>query len=342
MERKPLHRRRWFQIAVSALVLAVLASNLEFATLARFVTGVHPGFLVALAVLYPADRVFMAWKWHLLVRAEGSPMSLWTAIRIYQASGVVGLIMPLGGAGPDVVRVAMLKHHGMPMQLAVPSILVERACGILAAGMMVVVSLGLLLVLLQPEAGTPLARAAWISGWTGVIVGAGIAAIYAAVRIPTVGRVLGRIVDRLRLGSHFETLTSYARKGYLLAVSVLLSFVPNIIGIVGFYLVARAFAVDLTVLEAAAVVPFAAILERLPISWGGIGIREAGVVFVAGLFGVDAGDALLLSLTNYTLYLVVTVPLAAFYFVERKADSSIAEVLWQHRADTGSTGGSGG
>src|SRR5690606_9838095 len=205
MERKPFYRRGWFQMAVSAAILAVLASNLDLATLAEFFRRSDPRILVVLAILYPFDRVFMAWKWRLLARSEGSRMSLFTATRIYLASGAVGLVLPLGGFGPDMVRVALLSRHGMPMRLAVPSILVERACGILGAGIMVGVSLGLLLILLQPEAGTPLARAAWISAWTVAIVSAVIGACYAAVRVPAVGRFLGRIVERLKLGSHYET-----------------------------------------------------------------------------------------------------------------------------------------
>lgn len=322
-QRTPLHRRRWFQITVSVAILALLARNLDLDTLVDFLRGAHPGLLLVLALFHIVDRVFMAWKWHLLVRSEGTSMTLWTAVRIYLASGPVGLIIPLGGLGPDMARVAMLSHNGMPMSLSVPSIIVERACGILASGIMVGISLGVLLTLLQPESGTELARAAWITAWAILIVGGSLGACYAAIRVPALQAVVSRAMDRLKLKSHYETLCSYGNKGYLLVVSILLACVQNSAGIVAFYLAGKAFAVDIKFLEAAAIVPFAAIIERLPISWGGFGVREAGVVLVAGLFGIAAADALLLSIANYSFYLLTTIPLAAFYFLERRAEQRV-------------------
>jgi uncharacterized protein (TIRG00374 family) len=325
MAEKPLHQRRWFQIAVSVSILALLATTLDLGTLREFIRRGDREILLLLALLFPADRVFMAWKWHLLVRAKGSTMRLWTAIRIYLASGAVGLIVPLGGVGPDMARVAMLSHHGMPMSLAVPSILVERACGVLGSAIMLAVSIGVLVVMVDPQPGMPLERGLWIAGWTVVIVAAGLGATYAAARVSQVERLAGRLIDRLRLRPHVQTLRSYADNPLLLGVSVFLACVQQAIGMLALFLAALSFSVDLTFLQAAAIVPFAAILERLPISWGGIGVREAGVVVLAGLFGVPSSDALLLSLANYSLYLVMTIPLAGLYFWERKDEQRRAE-----------------
>lgn len=320
MASTKFYRNRWFQVAVSVVILAVLARSLDATALIDFIKRGDPWLLLLLVLFFPVDRVFMAWKWRLLVRSEGFDLRLWTAIRIYLASSAVGLIVPLGGVGPDVVRVAMLSHHGMPMQLSVPSILVERVCGILGSGIMLSVAVGLLILLLGAQATSSFVDTVWMAAWMLVTLGAGIGACYFLFRVPHVGRMLGKLIGRLGLRGQFQTLRSYTSKGGLLGLSVFLAWVEQWAAIIAFFIACKAFGVPLTLLQAAAIVPFASILERLPISLGGFGMREAGIVMVSGLFGIATSDALLLSLANYSMYLLATVPMATVYFLERKSE----------------------
>ena len=62
---------------------------------------------------------------------------------------------------------------------------------------------------------------------------------------------------------------------------------------------ACAFRIDVTALEVFAFVPLIWFLTMVPLSLGGLGVREAGFVYLFGTVGVAEGASLLLSLGTY-------------------------------------------
>src|SRR5690606_3943543 len=99
------------------------------------------------------------------------------------------------------------------------------------------------------------------------------------------------LFTRLRLDRHWRATLRLAGRRRLIGWSLLLSWLEQFAVIGSFWLCCRAFQVDVGFLEAMAIMPVAAILERLPLSLWGLGMREAGVVYMAGLFGIGYSDA---------------------------------------------------
>jgi uncharacterized membrane protein YbhN (UPF0104 family) len=76
------------------------------ATLAAF-DDLEPVAIALTVVLYLLDRLSMAHKWNILLRARNCWLSHWAAFRIYLASGFVGYVIP-ASVGSDVFRAARL------------------------------------------------------------------------------------------------------------------------------------------------------------------------------------------------------------------------------------------
>lgn len=330
MASLPLRRRTSFRAVVSLGLVAILASQLRWQDVIRFFDSADPLIIVALLLFFPLDRAFMAWKWRLLVIAQGQHMPLWTAIRIYLGSSVAGLAVPLGGAGPDIARVALLRAEGMPGHLSVGTIIIERLAGLVGSLLMLGTAMVIALALLGP---------AWLQGFESaaeLLLPIGLAMVVVAIAIGWYGPALlrrfatSRLGQRLDLPTYLGTLTSLLGKRGLMALSVVLAWIEQWASVIAFYLTCVAFGVDIGFLACAAIVPLASILERLPISVGGIGLREAGIVLMAMPFGVSQADAFLVSLTTYSLYLLAIIPLSALFFV---GQGGVAIVQGDIRAD---------
>jgi hypothetical protein len=67
-----------------------------------------------------------------------------------------------------------------------------------------------------------------------------------------------------------------------------------------------------------AVVPILLLVQVLPISIGGWGVREAAAVALLGMTGVDAASGLLVSIMFGVLLLLATLPGALFWLILRE------------------------
>ena len=137
------------RLTVSLGLLALLFVVADPAEVLRRVRGIAPGalpFAVALSVL---DRVTMAWKWWLLLRARRLEVPLGIAVRAYFASSLYGLVLPVT-VGADAVRIVALRHAGAADVMA--SIAIERSLGFVAMGSVALLSCLLLASAVADEA----------------------------------------------------------------------------------------------------------------------------------------------------------------------------------------------
>lgn len=102
-----------------------------------------------------------------------------------------------------------------------------------------------------------------------------------------------RFVNKLQAGfdHFFEAVDIYkTRKIFLLKVASL-TVIVWVITIVQYYLVALALGIDISFLYLFAIMPIVNIISSLPIAFGGIGTREASLVFFFGLIGLSPSSA---------------------------------------------------
>lgn len=310
--------RKGLQYFVTIALMAVLAATVDWQDVLRLLRRATPDVLVLLLAVYIADRCFMAWKWHLLARTLGSAPGLWMSTRIYVGSSVAGIALPLGGLGPDVVRTMLLTREGMPSEHAVSSILVERLCGIAGAALMLLFAGALLLVLLPAEdaALRDLLPVLLAAGGAALVLG--FIALYLGYRFGALRRLLAALEHRPTLHKYLKAVAHFSSHRPLLAGSIALAWLEQWAPVLALYLAFRTFGIELGLLECAAIVPLASVLERLPISVAGFGVREAGIVLAAGWFSVPPGDAFLVSLFEHSVYYASLLPMALIYVLGRR------------------------
>ncbi len=291
----PLAARLAVTVGLLGVLVFVVAEPTEL--LARL-RGTRLMPLLAAVALSALDRFVMAYKWSLLLAARGVAVGLWTAVRAYFASSLVGLVLPVT-VGADAMRVIALRRVGMLEVTA--SIVIERLLGVMAMA-----SVALLSCLILANALADL-------GVESLFVW-----LLAAVVIGTVAFV-GSLLAAERWASHAAGSSSRLRRAAeaygryrqhpgVLAVFYALSVFEGLLSAAIAYVAAIGLGVDVPPLILIATVPLAMASARLPISLGGFGVQEAAFVYLAGVVGVGGTDALSIMLVSDIAMLVALAP----------------------------------
>jgi hypothetical protein len=278
------------------------------AELVRRLGGADPAWVLGIVGLVTADRLLMAWKWWLLVRGREAAVSLWAAVRTYYLASFAGFFLPMT-LGADAVRVAALAGEGRTAGL-VASVVLERALGALAQGVLALVAVGALVALGLGATIGP--RERWMAA--GVLVAAFLAF---PLSFPLAGRAAGRLQAvggwRGTLRALAAAYAGYAEAAGLVLVFFGLTLLEGCIPVVYHYMAGRALGLDLGFSLFVATVPLVFLVARLPVSLGGIGVLETSFVYLAGLLGLGRTEALSIALLAEAVVVVSLSPGALVY-----------------------------
>lgn len=228
-----------------------------------------------------------------LAHVQGLPLTRMEAFGINLSTVFYGLFLPGGTATSWIVRLLRLPDAREQLGLALAVIAADRAFATAAGAL-----LGLAADLALRVPATPVVTIGLAAAMVGTaLIGRALlspdvpAWLQRIRKLPLVRRIATRIIHGER--SH-EPLTKAAA-----ARAILLSVAVHGLGIFAWWILARAIGLELGVLEVAWVRSASLIVGLLPVTVGGLGLREGTAVLLLALFGVAAADALALSLLAF-------------------------------------------
>jgi uncharacterized protein (TIRG00374 family) len=313
--RRPRHRLVWTaKIVISAGLLWLLLARVDLARLWETARGASMPWLAAALALYFAMVLVSAWRWGLLLAAQHVRVPFGTLTGSFLVATFFNNFLP-SNIGGDVVRVSDTARAAGSKTLAATVVLVDRGIGLL--GLVFIAALGATLASGDARALGPLGPGLL---WTVLAAGLGVSA--PMVLLPrAVGRAL-RPLQRLHhdwVSTRIERLTSALGRFGAAPGALAGCFAGAIVVqalIVAFYAAAaHALSVPIPVAHLAVLVPLSFIVQMLPISVNGFGVREAtfGVYFARIDLPLDA--ALALSFTGAVLMMILSIPGAAVYLL---------------------------
>jgi glycosyltransferase 2 family protein len=253
--------------------------------------------LILLSILVSSVR------WSALLKQFQVIQGILDSWRYYLISMFYGVMLP-GVIGGDVVRLGLsIKQHGLGMKgILTAGILFERACGFMAILMIFAV-----MISFAPE----------ILGGTQVLTGpiyalpiaiiAGFILFFVALKRGPERWFVGEASSRQGLMARMRLLLGRFRElsAFALTFILMLSLLINFVDILGSYLLSKALYLNVTFSLFLLVIPMTYVLTALPISLGGLGVREGILTFFLVKVGVMASDAVLLAFLIYLNRLAV-------------------------------------
>jgi len=269
---------RWFKLALTAGLLLALAYGVDVPRLAAQLSHVRPDVIGLVFAGYLAGQVLSASKWWLLARPLGFEQPLRTFVAYYFAGMYLNLFVPSMVAG-DAARGYLLTRDRGGLAAALHSVVVDRVVGLAALtwlGAAAFLAFGPSVVPPALHYGMIGGAAATLLVWWGLPYG-----------IAGTDRVSGR------LRAWLERLDGpYRRLPGLLGVACGLSFVFHLFHLGLHVVIAEAMGLGVPWWYLALLVPAVQILSSLPVSFGGLGVRETGYVVSLGWWGVGSDAAL--------------------------------------------------
>ena len=239
-------------------------------------------------------------RWHLLLEVAGVAVGWGRTAQLSLAGLFFNSVLP-GVMGGDVMRAYWAaKDAPQARPAAVVSILMERVLGLTAT-----VSLGAALILPHWSDLTdhPVTRA----GAYAFSAVAGILFILLTILAhPASGRILSgkaRVGWRRAAGEGAEACHVCLTHPVGAGVGLLLSVLAQLALVGLFYSVSRAVGTGLEFWPLASVLPMVAMVTMLPITWNGLGLREAAFVTFLGTLAIPAPQAVAISLGGFAMIL---------------------------------------
>jgi hypothetical protein len=280
-----LSHRPWLYVRI-ALTVAAFAALLYFVPARDLLQAAERiparawAGCFALAFL---GQLFSVARFQLLLAAYGADQKpRWLeALRLFLVSSFYNTYVP-GGVAGDVVRAMVVRkcfaRGGLTSALAVS--LVERVTGL--AGMLLLVALVSVLM--------PLAGMASLLPFSLL----GLAAAACAIAAVIAGRKLAPSLPA-RLRKVAESLPALSSFGaYFLALAA--AVVTHVLSALGYHVIIHSLSARAQLSESLVIVPIATSAQYLPATIAGAGTRDAAFVLLYQRVGIDAADALAMSL----------------------------------------------
>ena len=308
----------WLRIVASVLMLAVLLNKVHLSSLFPEWNARAFGLLVAGLAVTLVGIVLSALRWQAVLAALGLRAGIRTLLNHYLAGLFVGNFLP-STIGGDVLRVARQSADNGDRPSTFASVVLERL-----TGWLVLPVITLTAFVINPglrQLGNATALAFGLSVATLVLLGL---LLFAAAH-PRVGGRLAesegwqRFIGAVHLG-----LDRFRRHPGAVVNVLLVGFAYQLVVVLSAYLAARALGLDVGPTAILAFMPAVAIAQVLPISLGGLGVREGAFVLFLHPLGVARGEAIALGLLFYGMNLAVSLLGAPSFAVGGKHGTPVA------------------
>jgi uncharacterized protein (TIRG00374 family) len=291
------------KLAVSIALLVYLFSTTSVSALLQRVRDGDPLLLALAALTYVAVLAVSTWRWQLLLKAQGFPAPLRQLSASYLVATFFNNFLP-SNIGGDLVRVRDGKQLTGCLTTSLAIVAIDRILGFGAVYF--------LAALAYTFGGSTLRG---LTGASAIIVGLGCvftALAYVYLRPGTAGRLmvssgLGRWPWARET---FETVQGavhvYRAQPWVVLGAFVGSVALQTLLVVYYFLISHAMAVQLPFTAAFLMVPLCSLIQAVPISFNGWGIRESVFIVYFLQIGLTREAALAFSLVGAGLMVLLS------------------------------------
>ena len=297
---------------VSIGLLALVFTRIDFSQAWTQFQYLSWPFIVFALLFYTSLQCLSCWRWLVVLQSSGHSLPMSSLLSSYFAGMFLNIFLP-GAVGGDVYRVYRVTQKIKDSEVALVSVFLERFTGLAALSALALLGL------------PPVFRL--IGRWdiillfmtcVGMLVGAVL--LIASPRVLIWAEPILEKFRLSRLAARFAKiqilLRKFAQHRQALALSMGLSLILQL-GIVYYhYLIAQQLRIPISYLELLVFIPIIVVVTLLPISLGGLGLKEGLWVYLFSRIGLTVEQALILSFTITALGWLLSLPGAVILLLD--------------------------
>lgn len=329
---KSHHYGLWFRLIVSVGMLVFLFVRVpreELSDLFSDWTTRDLEWLIGALGLTAAAIVLAAMRWREVLHTLGVKVNLYRLTMLHLAGQFVGNFLPTT-VGGDVLRIRRLTRLTQDRPSAFASVVIERLTGWVVLPLMTLGAFAINPGLLELGAASSTALTLAIGTLVVLLI------VVWVAEHPRVGRRLagGGQTRQMLSGLHLGLgVFRQQPKEIVRLLAIGVAYQGALI--VATALAAEALDIDVSPTAWLAFAPVVLIAQVLPLSIGGLGVREGALVLFLGPLGVTDAEAILLGLLLYAITLIVSLLGAPSFAIGwgRGLDKEITQQIPVVRAD---------
>lgn len=295
------------QILVSVGIFGFLLYHIDVGRTVELVRESDARYVAVALVIFLVTTWAMAWRWQLLLASKGIREPLGWLTKLYFVGYAAGQVLPTSMGGDAVRIVEHARRRPGARAEAAGAVVIERVIG--ATGTLLLVAVGLAVA-----AGrySDLEAVLWVelAGLLTVLV-LGVLIFSRRTRrlleeriFPLGRRVrLERPLERVHLALH-----GYRDRRGVLAFTLALTVVTQGARLAAIWMCGEAVGVDLSPLVYVILGPLLFLVQMVPFTLNGIGVREAFFVVFLGRFGVEPDAAFAAGFLYYAVSIATSLP----------------------------------
>ena len=304
------------QILISIVLIILLLRWINIGDMLSLLKNVNLLYLALLLVLISFDRIFMAYKWHMLLKVKDTSISFSSAVKSYYIGTFIGFFLP-ATVGGDIVRVLKLRSERKKGTDVLSSVILERMLGLIAAAILAPIAVLFLISFFELDI--------WIFL---LIAGVLLFLFIILMLIPFNEFIFQKINKNQRLARSllfnkfkklYQSYAEYKNHRSLLVLFLILSILEQLIPVVANYLACRALNLSIPFIYFLLIIPLVQLLSKIPISFEGFGINEGLLVYFFALLGLSGTGAFTIGLLGHISIMIAALPGLYFYIKDIRA-----------------------
>jgi uncharacterized membrane protein YbhN (UPF0104 family) len=251
------------------------------------------GALAALTAAIPVNAL----RWHLIIAAQHRSPRPRALLKLLLVGLFFNQVLP-SGIGGDAVRAWRCRRLGIEPSVAIRSVILDRVAGYVVILALYIATLPVLYHILTDD------RERHAALWVAAVSVCGLAMFALVDRLPA--RAL-----RARAMAQIAVLSREGRQlllGPYCGAMLALSAATVGLTVLGCALVGQSLGLGLSIGSWTVILPAITMLQLIPVSFAGWGVRELGLVVLLGAFGVPAEPALATSIVLGVCLVIVALP----------------------------------
>ncbi|MBU0503276.1 MAG: lysylphosphatidylglycerol synthase transmembrane domain-containing protein [Candidatus Omnitrophota bacterium] len=299
-----------FRVGISILLLYFIFRQVDEKSLLEIVSRADVPLLLLAAGIFFLNYFLCFFRWEMILKTLEVNLP-WKKLLVPFTGGIFFNLFLPSTIGGDFVRSVDLAVHTKKTKEVVASVFLDRLSGYI--GLVVITLIALLCGWGVIRDKSVLSAIALITGILGLIL----LVLFNNFIFSNVNKMLdspraGRIRESLK--DLHEEIYYFKGNKRVIVYNLLISIVIQAISPLTFYVISRALGLNVNILYFFIFLPVIGAITLLPISIGGLGVREMTIVFFFAKVGVSKDIAFAMSLLN-SLFMVVFAGIGGLIYV---------------------------
>jgi glycosyltransferase 2 family protein len=290
----------FFRIAISIALLVFIFRRVDEKSIVEMVVSSDKRFLLLAFAVSFAPYILCLYRWEMLLSAAKINLPFKRVVISYAGGIFFNMFLP-STIGGDVMRSIDLSQHTKRPREVVATVLLDRLSGYVGLVLLALLSLSFGWQVLQDKSVM----------FSVVVVIAALAAILMILFNNFLYSRIGGILDSPRLGRIGEMIKNLHQEIYyfrdkkqVILKNILLSFLIQSMAPIASYFIALSLGIRISPVYFFIFLPIIGAITLLPISLGGLGLRDAMTIFFFAKVGVGKDLAFAMSLLSFSFILI--------------------------------------